>query len=212
VEAGLVVQTGSIAPEELVRWCQRTLPGDTRGFEVLVRHYQQRVFATTFRLMGNQQDAEDMAQEVFLRIFRGIRDLKEPATLTSWIYRIATNTCLDRLEQEKRVRSTVSSLTNADHADDDLSAFGADPTPEEAAIEEEARSCIEGAIAGLEPVTRAVLVLRDVEERPYQEIADMLSLGLSALKMRIHRARLAFRRALEQRCPGVWRMVGVAVE
>ena len=84
--------------------CQRTLPDDTRAFELLVSQYKDRVYATAYRLMGNPQDAEDQAQEAFLKIYRGIRSLDEPATLTSWIYRITTNTCFDALNKRKRRR------------------------------------------------------------------------------------------------------------
>jgi RNA polymerase sigma-70 factor (ECF subfamily) len=78
----------TLAPEELVRLCQRTLPDDTRAFELLVSMYKERVFATAYRLMGNRQDAEDQAQEVFLKIYRGIRQLEDPGMFTSWVYRI----------------------------------------------------------------------------------------------------------------------------
>lgn len=92
----------AIAPEELVIRCQRTLPSDTSAFELLVSLYKDRVFATCYRIMGNRQDAEDQAQEVFLKVYRGLRCLEDPATLTAWIYRIATNTCFDALSRQKR--------------------------------------------------------------------------------------------------------------
>jgi len=193
--------------EELVHRCQAAPPDDLRAFELLVRQYQERVFATAYRLMGNRQDAEDMAQEVFLKVYRSIRDLSDPATLTSWIYRITTNTCLDALTRRQRRPRTIS-LTpqpqgwDGEEAEEPRYADSQTPTPEEAVLLSELQHCLEQALVELDATARAILVLRDVEGRAYQEIAENLALGLSAVKMRIHRARLAFQEMLERVCPG----------
>lgn len=194
-----------LSPEELVGWCQRTLPDDPRAFEQLVTQYKQRVFALAFRLMGNRQEAEDQAQEVFLKIYRNIKSLDDAMTLTAWIDRITVNTCFDALARQKR-RPATTSLTPRD--EDKAEPRYADtrlPTPEEAALQRELRRCLEQALAQLDGAGRAVLVLRDIEDRSYQEIADVLGVGLSAVKMRIHRARLAFQQLLDAVCPGAWR-------
>lgn len=192
------------SPEELVRWCQRTLPDDTRAFEVLVARYKERVFATAYRLMGNRQDAEDQAQEVFLKVFRSIKQLEEPATLTTWIYRITTNTCFDALNKQQRRPATTGFSTEDDengtrYDDEQIS------TPEKIALSNELRQCMEKTFKQMDIFERGVIILRDLEERSYQEIAETLSLGLSAVKMRIHRARLAFQKLLNQVCPGISR-------
>lgn len=194
------------SPEELVRWCQQTLPDDTRAFEVLLARYKERVYATAYRLMGNRQDAEDQAQEVFLKIFRSIKHLEEPATLTTWIYRITTNTCFDALNKQQRRPATTSFATEDDEERAEARFGDAQgSTPEKVALRNELRQCLEKTLKQLDAVERGVIVLRDLEERSYQEIAEMLSLGLSAVKMRIHRARLAFQKLLDQVCPGVRR-------
>jgi RNA polymerase sigma-70 factor (ECF subfamily) len=201
----------SFAPEDLVRGCQQAPPGDLHAFELLVRQYQQRVYATAFRLMGHPQDAEDVAQEVFLKIYRGIRQLEDPAMLTAWIYRITTNTCLDALTQQKRRPQTTPLAPSS--ADGDEAPRYADtkmPTPEEATLRRELRACLQAALTQLDPAGRAILILRDVEGRSYQEIAESLTLGLSAVKMRIHRTRLAFQQLLDRICPGVARPDRVA--
>ena len=195
-----------MSSEDLVHWCQRTLPDDTRAFEALVARYKQNVFASARRLLGSRADAEDVAQEVFIKIYRGIKDLSEPATLTTWIYRITTRTCFDFLDSRKR-RAGVQSLTylagKADELPLDVDAKTA--TPEEKAMRTELRRCLEKTLAILDSEARGIIVLRDVEDCSYQEIADVLALGLSAVKMRIHRARLAFQRLLNQVCPGIVR-------
>ena len=193
----------SVEPEQLVRWCQRTLPDDTRAFEVLVAQYKQRVYATTYRLMGNPHDAEDLAQEVFVKIYRGIRTLDDPATLNTWIYRIATNACYDALDKRKRAPATDSLTPDDDWDGEPRYADERMLTPEANALQRELRRCIEVTLHELDDDGRAALVLRDVEGRSYQEIADSLKVGLSAIKMRIHRARLAFQRVFDRVCPGL---------
>jgi RNA polymerase sigma-70 factor (ECF subfamily) len=194
----------SLPPEELVRRCQRALPYDTRAFEALVAHYKARVFAIAYRLMGNRQEAEDQAQEAFLKVYRHIGQLEDPATVTSWICRITTNTCLDALDKQKRRPSTTPiTPPNPDWDEEPAYADTRMPTPEEAALRSELRRCLEATLAQLDPRERATLILREIEGRSYQEIAETLALGLSAVKMRIHRTRLAFQRLLDRICPGV---------
>lgn len=193
-----------LTPEELVGWCQRSLPDDTRPFEELVTLYKGRVFATAYRIMGNYQEAEDLSQEVFLKVYAGIKDLDEPASLTSWIYRITGNTCMDALRKRKRRPTTVSLLVHQDNETngEELGVIDTQsPQPEEAALRHELQWCLEETLRTLEPAQRTMIVLRDIEDRTYDEIATTLALGLSAVKMRIHRARLLFRDVLRRVCP-----------
>jgi RNA polymerase sigma-70 factor (ECF subfamily) len=156
--------------------------------------------------MGNRQEAEDLAQEVFLKIYRNIRGLQEPATLPAWITRIAINTCMDALSRQQRRPQTTPLTPIGSDGEPEEELRYADTqmvTPEEAAMRMELRRCIERALSNLEPGARTALVLRDLDDYSYQEIAEMLSLGLSAVKMRIHRARLAFQQAINKICPDV---------
>jgi len=173
----------------------------------LVAHYKQRVFATAYRLLGNRQDADDLAQEVFLKVYRRIRDLDDPTTITTWIYTITTNTCLDALTARQR-RPQTTPLAADGTADDPPLPDSCAATPEEEALRGEVRRCVEDALAGLGPLERAALVLREIEGRAYQEIAEALTVGLSAAKMRIHRARVSFGHLLATVCPDVWRQYG----
>jgi len=194
-----------ISPEELVRRCQRTLPNDTRAFELLVAHFKERVFATAYRIMGNRQEAEDQAQEIFLKVYRNIKNLDEPATVTSWIYRITTNTCLDALEKQRRRPAQTPLMPQEEGRDEEpIYADERTPTPEEAVLRRELHRCLETTLAQLDARDRVTLVLREIEGRSYQEIAESLAVGLSATKMRIHRARLAFQRLLDRVCPDAW--------
>ncbi len=197
-----------LSPEALVRWCKRTLPDDTRAFEQLIAQYKRRVYSVAYRMMGDQQEAEDQAQEAFLKIYRGIKSLDEPATLPAWITRITVNTCLDALARQKRRPQTTPLVEVTPDGEEqetryaDLDAL----SPEEVALRAEQRHCLEQTLKQMEIDASRMLVLRDVEDHSYQEIADKLSLGLSAVKMRIHRARIAFQRMLETVCPDLARL------
>jgi RNA polymerase sigma-70 factor, ECF subfamily len=190
----------------LVMRCKQTLPDDPRAFETLIAAYKERVFATAYRIMGNRHDAEDAAQEVFLKVYRGIKTLDNPYTLTSWIYKITTNTCLDQLQSRRR-RPWASIRPRGDEAEQEeewetLPSEGG--TPEDAALRAELIRCLQSTLVELDAPSRAAIVLRDVEGRPYGEVAEAMALGLSAVKMRIHRARIAFRSLLDKICPDVW--------
>jgi RNA polymerase sigma-70 factor, ECF subfamily len=186
----------------LARRCQQELPRDTRAFEEIVAIYQRRVYTIAYRLMGDRQEAEDQAQEIFLKVFRSIKRLDDPQTLSSWIGRIATNTCLDALTaRRRRPQTTPLTPIGSEGKEEPRYADTQRLSPEEQAMRQEVRRCLEGALAVMEPQARASLILRDIEERPYQEIADRLALGLSAVKMRVHRARLSFQHLLEGICP-----------
>jgi len=196
----------SLPPQTLTRLCQQTLPEDTRAFQALVGQLKARVYATAYRQMGNRQDAEDQAQEVFVKVYRGIQDLDDPATVTTWIYRLTVNTCFDALRKRGRAPNTTAAAPPSADRDEELQY--ADPnaaTPEEDALRCELRDCLEDVLQRLDPGERAVLVLRDVEEQPYQEIAETLAIGLSATKMRIHRARLTFQQLFTSLCAELWR-------
>jgi RNA polymerase sigma-70 factor (ECF subfamily) len=201
---GITVNT--LTPEELVIHCRQRLPDDPRAFELLVRQYKQLVFKVAYGMMGNREDAEDQAQEVFLKIYRGIKGLDDPSTLTTWIYRITMNTCLDALRKEKRGGRTQSP-TPPEEDEEEGATYqdGRAPTPEEAILRSEVRRCLEETLARLDGFSRGILILRDIEDRPYEEIAKVLGIGLSAVKMRVHRARLAFQQLLDHVCPGIWK-------
>jgi RNA polymerase sigma-70 factor (ECF subfamily) len=174
-----------------------TLAGAPPSFDCLVARYWGQVFGAAFRLMGDREDAEDQAQEVFLKVFRSLDTLHDPLTLGAWIMRITVNTCLDALDRRKRSPATVPLIPPASGSIEELRfADTREPTPEEALLGTEARAALLAALARLDARTREVLVLRDIEGHSYHEIGATLALGPSAVKMRIHRARAAFRQEL----------------
>src|SRR5579872_2820322 len=88
--------------EELVARCKRELPENTRSYEMLVQRYLRRVYSITYRVIGNKEEAEDITQEVFIKVYHGLKKFEQQASFSTWIYRIATNTALDSLDKMER--------------------------------------------------------------------------------------------------------------
>lgn len=195
--------------EELVACCKVELPEDTRSYEMLVQRYLSRVYSITYRVVGNKEEAEDITQEVFIKVYHGLQRFEQQASFSTWIYRIATNTALDSLDKMARrpkIHMRLFGNKNS-HEDDqngpDLQATR-DTEPEEAAQQSELRECIRRVLQKLDREQARLLLLRDFDDRSYEEIARLLEAGLSAVKMRIHRARLAFQNLFGQICGSIY--------
>ena len=190
-----------LSDEELVRLCQESLPDDVRAFAALVERYRQQVFAIAYRMLGDAQEAEDQAQEVFIKVYRSIKRFRGDAAFSTWLYRITTNSCLDALAKRRRHLPSID-LDVAEMEETRLKRVSqrGGRSPEQLALRNELIECIKDSMMTLRDRERLVLTLRDVEGLEYQTIADILSIGMSAVKMRIHRARLAFRHAFARMC------------
>jgi RNA polymerase sigma-70 factor (ECF subfamily) len=190
-----------LSDEALVRLCQETLPQDTRAFEFLVVRHQEHVYAVAYRMMGNAQEAEDLTQDVFINVYRSLKRFRGDAAISTWIYRITVNACLDALGRQRGRGHLVDvDLADSEEIVQPVQERQAPITPEESAVHVELVDCIRSTMMSLQDKERLVLTLRDVEGMEYQKIADILDLGMSAVKMRIHRARLAFRQVFASLC------------
>jgi RNA polymerase sigma-70 factor, ECF subfamily len=195
--------------EELAARCKAELPSNTRSYEMLVQRYMGRVFSVTYRLVGNKEEAEDIAQEVFIKVYHGLTKFEQQASFSTWIYRIATNTALDTLDKMARrpkihVRLFSGKGNQQESEQDGLNLQASSKTqPEEAVEQSELRECISRVLKKLDREQARLLLLRDFDDRSYEEIARLLEAGLSAVKMRIHRARLAFQHLYTQICGSI---------
>jgi len=173
---------------------QRLRRGDPRAFEDLVIAHQHRVFGVALRMLGNRAEAEDLAQEVFLRVHRAIGEFRGEAKLSTWLYAIASRLCLNRLTSgEQRI---------ARHGDEALSRVAsAAQGPAEEAERSELETALHRAIGELGEDRRIVVVLRDLEGLSYEEIAEALELELGTVRSRLHRARMDLREKLERFLP-----------
>lgn len=173
---------------------ERLRAGDARAFEELVRTYQHRVFGVALRMLGNRAEAEEAAQEVFLRVHRAIGDFRGEAKLSTWLYAITSRLCLTRLGAgERRLarhgEETLVRLRNG-HAD-----------PAAEVERSELEAALHRAIAELPEERRVVVVLRDLEGLAYEEIAEALNLPVGTVRSRLHRARMDLKDKLERFFP-----------
>ena len=164
--------------------------GDPGALESLLRHHQDRIYRFGMKMCRHPEDAEDVLQETLLAAARSLPEFRGGSSLSTWLYTIARSFCIKKRRRSKFAPQHEESL--------DLVVDPPDPSapPDEAAAGLEIRAAIEHAIAGLDPAQREVLVLRDVEGLKASEVAQVLGIGVAAVKSRLHRARLRVREQL----------------
>jgi RNA polymerase sigma-70 factor (ECF subfamily) len=163
-------------------------------WEEIVAQHSARVYRLAYRLTGNPHDAEDLTQEVFVRVFRSLSSYT-PGTFEGWLHRITTNVFLDQARRKAKIRFDAL----ADDADQRLP--GRIASPDAALLDNHFEDDVEAALASLPPDFRAAVVLCDIEGLSYDEIADVLGLKLGTVRSRIHRGRAMLRKALAHRAP-----------
>lgn len=176
----------------------RARAGDTAAFEQLMLDSQDRVYTLCLRMTGNREDALDLAQEAFFNAWRGLSSFQGNSSFSTWVYRLASNACIDFLRKRKRRQQGESP-----HSLDDEEAplpEPADPrgSPEEELERRELRRAVERGLQALPDHHRQVLVMRELSGMSYQEIGAVLDLDLGTVKSRIARARLALKKFLVQ--------------
>jgi len=164
------------------------------SWDEVVRTHSARVYRLAYRLTGNPYDAEDLTQDVFVRVFRSLSTYT-PGTFEGWLHRITTNLFLDQVRRKQRIRFDAL----ADDAADRLP--GREPTPAQAYDDHHFDDDVQRALAALAPDFRAAVVLCDIEGLSYEEIAATLGIKLGTVRSRIHRGRAQLRAALEHRAP-----------
>lgn len=164
---------------------KRAQQGDSKSLEELLIAYEKRVYNIAYRFMGNEADAYDMAQESLIKIYRGITSFKGEASLSSWVYRLTVNTCMDGLR--KRKNAPVSLEHSIEKGVPFEDAYY--DTPEEQALTLERSEDIQKAINILSKNYKAVVVMRDIDGFSYEEIAKTLDISVGTVKSRINRGR-----------------------
>jgi RNA polymerase sigma-70 factor (ECF subfamily) len=173
---------------------QAAQAGNVQAFNELVLAYQDRVFSLAYRLMGDSAAADDMAQESFIKAFRQLQHFTE-GNFRAWLLRITTNTCYDELRRRQRRPATSLEDSELDEEADGR-LISPEEGPEQQLQRGELRSAIENCLAGLSEAFRVVVVLADVEDYPYEEIAQMTGSQLGTVKSRLSRARMQLRDCL----------------
>ena len=198
----------SLTDEELVARCKVELPRNTQSYELLVQRHMNRVYNIVFRVVNQKEEAEDITQEVFVKVYNGLRKFDQKSSFSTWLYRIATNSALDAYDKIKRHGQTTSSVRSGNDGEDEIDALSLHesplPGPESHVVQSELRECIHRVLRRLDHEERRMLLLRDFEDLSYDEIASIVEAKLSAVKMRIHRARLAFQHVFNQFCGALY--------
>jgi RNA polymerase sigma-70 factor, ECF subfamily len=185
------------------RFILRLQARDERAFNELVETYQGRVFRLVFRMLARRDEAEDMAQEVFVQVFKAVGTFRGDSKLSTWIYRIAVNLCKNRTKYLARRHTDAQDELEpvADRAA--LSqgkgvTFGDVERPDQMVEGYQIERVVQECIGELDPDFREVLVLRDVEDLTYEEIAEITGLADGTVKSRIHRARAMLKTRVEK--------------
>ena len=186
--------------EEDARILRGLRAGIETAYEELIERYEQPVYNVAYRLLGNQTDACDVAQEVFLKIFRGVSAFRQHSSLRTWVYRIAVNEAYNhRRWFSRHARHEVPmERETVDHEGCYEFVQDPGPSPYEQALDSETRTLIEQALTRINPIFRTAVVLRDIQNLSYEEIAEILQVSLGTVKSRILRGREALRRELTQ--------------
>lgn len=168
--------------QEMV-WVEQARMGDQRAFGFLVQAYQKPVFNLTYRMLGNAQEAEDAAQETFLRAYASLRQYNVEHKFSTWLFSIANHYCIDRLRKRRMTFVSIDDNPVLENMTGDA------PLPERQALVREQNSEMQRLLDQLEPEYRLPLVLRYWEDYSYEDIATTMEISVAAVKSRLFRAR-----------------------
>jgi RNA polymerase sigma-70 factor (ECF subfamily) len=178
-------------PDSLIEQC---LSGDQAAWETIVCQHWRKVFNVAYKFVGKHDEAEDLAQDIFLKIFKALDTFDRRANFQTWIISIARNLCIDHYRSVRKERETIAREVDAG----DLMPVSAEIGPEGALERSDLRALLQRALERLPVALRTAVVLRDLQELSYQEIADQLDLPEGTVKSRINRGRLELARQVRR--------------
>ncbi|HZG72995.1 MAG TPA: RNA polymerase sigma factor SigW [Chondromyces sp.] len=178
------------------RRIKQVLKGDQNAFGEIVELYKDKVFQICYRMLGNRHEAEDVAQEAFIKAFVHIHTYNQDRKFSTWLYRIATNLCIDRIRKKKPDYHLDAEVAGTEGLTMYSQVASQERLPEEEVENLELQETIQQAILKLPEKYRSVIVLRYIEELPLQEISEVLDMPLGTVKTRVHRGREILRKYL----------------
>lgn len=173
--------------------------GDHRAFAEIVSLYKDKLYHLACRMTGNRQEAEDVVQDTFLRVFKNLDSFDENQKFSTWIYRIATNQCIDRLRKKRKVYSLDAETSDHEGIDGYAMLPCDDRTPESELLLSETQRLIQQAMETLPPKYKSVMILRYMQDLSLQEISEVLDMPVTTVKTRVHRGREFLRKRLENK-------------
>ena len=175
--------------EQEAQIVRRVLEGDVNAFEDLVTEHEKGVYAIAQRMTGNAEDAADMTQETFIKAYNSLSSFRGDSKFSVWLYRIATNVCLDFLRSRSRKPTVSLSVEDDDGEEVELDIADESQSPERLLERGLTRDAVRRGLNALSPEYRQILLLREIQGLSYEEIADVLTLEVGTVKSRIFRAR-----------------------
>ena len=175
---------------------KEVLKGDQNAFAEIVELFQDKLYRICYRMLGNQHEAEDIAQEAFVRAFINIHTFDTNRKFSTWLYRIGTNLCIDRIRKKKPDYYLDAEVAGTEGLNMYSQIASKDELPEQEVLKMEMQDRVQYEISRLPDKYRAVIVLKYMEDLPLQEISDILEMPLGTVKTRIHRGREALRKQL----------------
>ncbi len=175
--------------EEDIQLVARARGGDERAYRALLEKYERAVFSICLRMVRNRDEATDMAQEAFIKVFASLDRYNSAYAFSSWLFKITSNLCIDHLRKRRIDTFAMDEPVDGEQGEIQRQYAAPDPNPEDVFISQEKMGRVEAAIAALPEHYRIMLILRHQEDLSYEEIADNLSIPLGTVKARIHRAR-----------------------
>ena len=175
---------------------KQVLKGDQNAYADIVNLYQHKLYQICYRMLGNKQEAEDIAQEAFVRAYINLHSYDQKRKFSTWLYRIATNLCIDRIRKKKPDYYLDAEVAGTDGLDMYSQIAADEQLPEDVITQMELQDRIQYEISRLPDKYRSVIVLKYIEELSLQEISEILDMPLGTVKTRIHRGREALRKQL----------------
>jgi len=182
------------SPEAIETLIERCLQGDQTAWDAVVRAYRRKVFNVAYKFVGGHEEAEDLTQEIFLKIFKSLGTFDRRANFQTWLISVSRNLCIDHYRSVRKERATIDRSVDAS----ELAPASRDPGPMAALEQRDRLTLLRDALAALPDPLRKAVLMRDIHELSYQEIADRLGLPEGTVKSRINRGRAGLARQIRK--------------
>lgn len=183
-----------IDEKELIRQAKS---GNLKAYEEIIGLYEKKVFSTIYYMVKNDNEVEDIAQEVFIKIYKNLGNFKEESSLYTWIYRITVNVCIDEFKKRKKVVYLDEKIDTKD-GEVELQLSDDSKSPTDIAEDNDLKDKLEKCIKKLPESQRMMIILRDIKGFTYMEIAEIMKMNLGTVKSKINRARASLKELLEE--------------
>jgi RNA polymerase sigma-70 factor (ECF subfamily) len=181
-------------PGEIEALIQRCLRGDQLAWDAIVQQYRRKVFNVAYKFVGKHEEAEDLTQDIFLKVFRSLHTFDRRANFQTWLISVSRNLCIDHYRSVRQERQTIDRAVDPG----DLAPVAPEPGPVAALEQKDRVVLLRDALAALPESLRTAVLMRDIQELSYQEIADRLHLPEGTVKSRINRGRTELARQIRR--------------